>query len=331
MVTAASGGRERVFGGVPIGADGSRDCAALPLRVRGATVRAGTSSWADRGLVADGRFYPRRTMSARDRLAWYCRRFPLAEITASYRFPPTPDLASQWAERTPEGFVFDVRAWSLLTGNPTFPDSLWADLQGAVPANLRDRRRLYPGHLPPAVLEECWSRFAHAITPLHAAGRLGAVILPYPGWFTPRPEAWAELAALPRRLPGFTLAVELRSPKWFEGDACEDTLSWLEDHGLALVCLDGPATGPRAQPAVAAATADLAVVRFCGRRAVEGEPWTWPYRYQRSELAAWVPRVSDLASSANEVHLLMDNCWRSDAVDAAAELVDLLATTCDPA
>ncbi len=299
--------------------------AAGPLRVGTATVRAGACSWADRGLIADGSFYPRRTMTARERLAWYCRQLPLAEITASYRFPPTPELSAQWAERTPVGFVFDLRAWSLLTGNPTFPDSLWADLQGEVPPTLRDRRRLYAGHLPAAVLDECWARFAHALSPLRAAGRLGAVILPYPSWFTPRPEAWAELATLPGRLPGMTLAVELRSPKWFEGDGCESTLGWLEDHGLALVCVDGPARGPRAQPPVVAATADLAVVRFLGRRTVSDEPWTWPYRYTRAELAEWVGRVVDLASSASEVHLLMDNCWRSDAVDGATELLALLA------
>jgi uncharacterized protein YecE (DUF72 family) len=293
-------------------------------------VRAGACSWADRGLIADGRFYPRRTMSARQRLGWYSSKLPLAEITATYRFPPTPELAAQWAERTPHGFVFDVRAWSLLGGNPTFPDSLWADLQGEVPPARRDQRRLYSHYLADDVVEECWARFCHALQPLHRAGRLGAVIVPYPSWFTPRPEAWAELAALRRRLGGLTVAVELRSSKWWEGDACETTLGWLEDHGLALVCLDGPAGGPRAAPTVVAATADLAVVRFCGRRLVDGEAWTWPYRYSRAELAEWVSRVTDLASSARQVHLLMDNGWRSDAVDAAGTLLDLLAAATSP-
>lgn len=264
-------------------------------------------------------------MTARDRLAWYCQQLPLAEITASYRFPPTPELSAQWAERTPEGFSFDVRAWSLLTGNPTFPDSLWADLQDAVPPTLRDRRRLYPSHLPSDVIEECWARFAHAIEPLRRAGRLGAVILPYPNWFTPRPDSWAELAALRRRLPDVALAVEFRSPKWFEAEACETTLGWLEDHGIALVCVDGPSRGPRALPLVVAATADLAVVRFAGRRSTDGEPWTWPYRYPPEELDEWVARVGELASSASEVHLVMDNCWRSDAVDGALQLMSLLA------
>jgi hypothetical protein len=34
--------------------------------------------------------------------------------------------------------------------------------------------------------------------------------------------------------------------------------------------------------------------------------------------------VRELASSAREVHLLMDNGWRSDAVDNAEELLALV-------
>jgi uncharacterized protein YecE (DUF72 family) len=290
----------------------------------GRRVLFGTTSWADRSLVSSGTFYPRRSMTARARLAYYAARFPLAEVATTYRFPPTPEVAAQWVERTPPGFTFDIRAWSLFTGAPTLPDSLWPDLQDQVQDRARDLRRLYPTHLTAAALDECWVRFEHALRPLHEAGKLGAVILQYPGWFTPRPEAWAELALAAQRLPDYRLAVELRSPKWFQGDGCEGTLEWLEDRGLSLVCVDGPATGVRATPAVAAATADLALVRFIGRRQVEDEPWTAPYRYPDHELAEWIPRLAGLVASAAEVHVLMDNCWGSDAVDNAARLARLL-------
>ncbi len=305
--------------------DPSGPVAAQPLRVRGAEVRAGACSWADRSLVNQGSFYPRRTMTATERLAWYCQKLPLAEITATYRFPPTPEQAALWAQRTPDGFTFDVRAWSLLTANPTFPDSLWADLHPHVrPAN-RERRRLYGHHLPDDVLEECWARFAHALRPLESAGRLGTVILRYPSWFSPRPETREELAAAPARLDGYRVAVELRSPKWFEASACEDTLELLEGLGLGLVCVDGPGESSDDVPPLVAATSDVAVVRFLGRRRVPGEPWTWPYRYSDVELGEWVGRIDDLASSAPEVHLLMDNCWQADAVDGASTLLRLLA------
>jgi uncharacterized protein YecE (DUF72 family) len=263
-------------------------------------------------------------MTARARLAYYGSRFPVAEVATTYRFPPTPEVAAQWAERTPPGFTFDIRAWSLFTGAPTLPDSLWPDLQNEVRDRSRDLRRLYPAHLSEAALTECWARFDHALRPLHRAGKLGLVVLQYPGWFSPRSEAWQELGSVQARLPEYRLAVELRSPKWFEGAACEGTLEGLEACGLALVCIDGPAAGPRASPGVAAATADLAVVRFLGRREIEGESWTTPYRYTGAELREWVPRLTQLASSARAVHVLLDNCWGSDAVDNAMELAALL-------
>jgi uncharacterized protein YecE (DUF72 family) len=73
-----------------------------------------------------------------------------------------------------------------------------------------------------------------------------------------------------------------------------------------------------------AATSEVAVVRFRGRRRVPGEPWTWPYRYDRRELAEWVPAVADLAASSTEVHLVFDNCHGADAVDNARAVLDLL-------
>ncbi len=298
------------------------DCATV--EVDGSRVLFGTTSWADRSLVQAGTFYPRKSMTARARLAFYAARFPVSEVATTYRFPPTPDLSAQWVERTPDGFSFDIRAWSLFTGSPTLPDSLWPDLQGAVPVRHRDRRRLYAAHLPEEVLDECWDRFTHALRPLRDAGRLGVVVFPYPGWFTPRPESWAELAVLARRMEGYRVAVEFRSPKWLAGDDCEPVLEWLEDHGLAYVCVDGPGAGPRAGCGMVAATADVAVVRFIGRRQVEDEPWTSPYRYRTEELAGWVGRIRALAASSPEVHVLMDNCWGSDAVDNARELAGLL-------
>ena len=293
---------------------------APPIEVGGSGFRWGTSSWADQGLVREGNFYPRKTMTASQRLAFYCSQLPLAEIATTYRFPPTPDLARQWVARTPPGFCFDLRAWSLLTENPTLPDSLWEDLQDEVRPETRHRRRLYSSHLGAEALDECWDRFEHALRPLHDEGRLGVVILQYPSWFTPKPENRAALVAARLRLADYHVAVEFRSPKWLAGAACEDTLEWLEAHDLGFVCTDGPASGPRAIPPVMAATADIAVVRFIGRRSAEEDPWPWPYRYNQAELADAARRVRDLASSTAEVHLIMDNCWRDDAVANALSL-----------
>jgi uncharacterized protein YecE (DUF72 family) len=307
-----------------LGPGGGGPAVARPIEVAGSRFRWGTSSWADQSLVREGGFYPRKTMTASDRLAYYCSRLPLAEIATTYRFPPTPDMARQWVARTPDGFCLDVRAWSLLTENPTLPDSLWEDLHAEVRPETRHRRRLYSNHLAGDAIAECWQRFAHALRPLHDAGRLGVVILQYPTWFTPKPETRAVLAAARQRLDGYRVAVELRSPKWLAGAACEETLEWLEGIDMGFVCVDGPASGRRALPPVLAATSSVAVVRFVGRRTDPEDPWTWPYRYSDDELAAAALRVRELAGATNEVHLIMDNCWRGDAVDNALTLASVL-------
>ena len=126
---------------------------------------------------------------------------PLTEVATTYRFPPTPEVAKRWVASTPAGFTIDVRAWSLLCGAPTWPESLWPDLQGHVRPSRRDGTKLYRQHLPAGVVDECWDRFNHAVRPLAEAGRLGAVIVRFPSWFSPRPAAWEELADLPARLP----------------------------------------------------------------------------------------------------------------------------------
>jgi uncharacterized protein YecE (DUF72 family) len=322
--------------------------------IGGCRVLAGSSSWADRSLVRDGSFYPSRSLSAKQRLLHYASRLPLTEVATTYRFPPTPDVARRWVGSTPAGFTIDVRAWSLLCGAPTWPESLWPDLQKHVRPSRRDGTKLYRQHLPPDVVDECWDRFAHAVRPLADAGRLGAVIVRFPAWFHPGPAAWGELAVLPARLPDLRVAVEMTNRRWFEGDACEQTLGLLEELGLCFVCRDGPGPG---KPIVAA-TSEVGFVRFTGSPGLEPEAGpqagqeatdrggagapapgrslglgpqagqeAWSYRYSQAELAAWAPPIRELASCTSEVHLIMDNCWRANAVDNASGLLDLLATS----
>ncbi|HEX3539975.1 MAG TPA: DUF72 domain-containing protein [Acidimicrobiales bacterium] len=308
--------------GLPLAGDDP--AVASPVEIAGSRFRWGASSWADQGLVRDGGFYPRKTMNARERLAYYCSQLPLAEVATTYRFPPTPDLARQWVARTPAGFCFDVRAWSLLTEAPTLPDSLWEDLQDEVRPETRNRRRLYSAHISGDGLEECWRRFEHALRPLHVSGRLGVVILQYPSWFTPKAESRAALWSARQRLGDYRVAVDFRSAKWLVGAECEDTLEWLEAHDIGFVCTDGPAAGPRAMPPVMAATSDYAVIRFVGRRAIEDDPWPWPYSYSDAELAVAAERVTELAAATTEVHVIMDNTWRGDAVRNALTLASFM-------
>lgn len=304
---------------------------APSIELEDAVVRLGTCSWTDKTLTHETTWYPKKSMKAAERLAYYAARFPMVEVDSTYYFPPTPEVCQSWVDRTPEGFVMNIKAWSLLTGHPTFPNSLWEDLQDDVRPDLRDRRNLYKTHLTEAALAESWARFRHALWPLHEAGRLGAVLLQYPKWFHPGETRRRELMDARMALPEFKLCVEFRNAQWLEGDECEETFAFLEDNGLAYVCVDEPQGYPSSVPPVVAATNDLAVVRFHGQNA-----GTWDtdedltpaqrfcYRYSTAELQAWVPKIRELAASAEEVHVLMNNCYQDYAVDNAAEMAQLL-------
>jgi uncharacterized protein YecE (DUF72 family) len=290
----------------------------------------GSCSWAEKTLVEQADWYPRRTMTAEERLRFYASRFPLTEVDSTYYAPPAEQQARRWAERTPAGFRFDVKAYSLLTGHPTRPQSLWKDLRERLPPDVADRRNVYDHHLEPDVLEEAWRRFEAALRPLHEAGRLGAILFQYPRWFVPKRKNRAQIEALRERLPDYRIAVEFRSPMWLaEQRDRERTLQWLEEHGLIFVAVDAPEVS--GLPRVLAVTNhELFMVRFHGR---SDSTWNdtsrsaaerFRYLYDPGELEALVPPLAEHAREARETHLLMNNCYRDYSVTNAAQLRDLL-------
>jgi uncharacterized protein YecE (DUF72 family) len=235
------------------------------IELDGHRVLTGSCSWTDPTLVKDGDWYPKRTMSAEERLRFYAEQFPLTEIDSTYYAPPSEQQARLWAERTPDGFRFDVKAYSLLTGHPTRPKSLWKDMRERLDPDAEGKRNIYAHHLPPDAIEEAWRRFAAALRPLHDAGRLGAVLFQYPRWFTPKKDNRKELSALRQRLPDYRIAVEFRSPRWLaEARDRERTLGTLTDDGLVFVGVDAPEVSEL--PRVFAVTnPELFTVRFHGR------------------------------------------------------------------
>src|SRR5438067_2373062 len=285
------------------------------IEIGGSRVLVGTCSWTDRTLVNEGDWYPRRSMTAAERLAYYASQFPVVEADSTYYFPPTPEMSESWVERTPDRFTMNVKAYSLLTGHPTLPQSLWPDLQSEVASEHRDKRSLYANHLTDDALEEAWDRFRHALMPLHSAGKLGAVLLQWPRWFTPKDATRQQILDAQRRLPDFQVCVEFRNARWLAEDEREATLEFLEANGIAFVCVDEPQGFASSVPPVVAATSELAVVRMHGRNTetwaarVLSAAYRIRYRYDEDELRDWVPKVDDLATAAREVHVLMNNCY----------------------
>ena len=143
-------------------------------------ISVGTASWTDKTLLASG-WYPETASTPEKRLAYYGTRFPLVEVDATYYAPPAEQTAQLWAARSPAGFLFNIKAYSLLTGHPTKVASLYKDLRPET-----DKRNIYPDALPPGAYEQVWERFLSALTPLVEAKKLGVILFQFPPWFTIR-------------------------------------------------------------------------------------------------------------------------------------------------
>jgi uncharacterized protein YecE (DUF72 family) len=261
--------------------------------------------------------------SAEKRLAHYATQFPLVEVDSTYYSPPAESTATLWAQRTPPGFTFNIKAFSLLTGHPTKVSAIYKDLRPET-----EKRNVYPSDLEPAAIDAVWERFLSALGPLTEAGKLGAILFQFPPWFTIRRSNKQYVQEVAKRCSPLRVAVEFRHESWFDGeDNTEETLEFLRRNNLPYVAVDMPQGHKSSIPPVLAATADLAVVRFHGH----SEKWTskdiyekFGYRYSTKELEGWAPKLLDLASQASQVNVLMNNCYSDYAQRNAAELQDML-------
>ncbi|MFF0153530.1 DUF72 domain-containing protein [Micromonospora sp. NPDC005203] len=286
-------------------------------------ILVGTASWTDRTLLDSG-WYPQTADTPEKRLAYYARQFPLVEVDATYYSPPAEATARLWAERTPDGFTFNIKAFSLLTGHPTRVSALYKDLRPET-----DKKNVYPDDLPAQAYEEIWTRFLSALDPLVEAGKLGALLFQFPPWFTIKRANKEYLLEVAKRCAPLRPVYEFRHASWFDGDNADETLAFLREHDLPYVCVDMPQGHRSSLPPVLAATADLAVVRFHGH----SDKWTskdihekFGYHYSKRELADWAPKLRELADQAGQTHILMNNCYRDYAQTNATTLAGLLGT-----
>lgn len=290
-------------------------------------VQVGTASWTDRTLLESG-WYPPEADTPERRLRYYARQFDLVEVDATYYALPAEQTATAWAARTPAGFTFNVKAFSLFTQHPTRVAALPKDLRPAAEKTGKDR--VYLKDMDPAVVDEAWQRFLSALEPLHQAGKLGAILLQFPPWFPISRARKEYILACAQRAAPRRVCVEFRNHTWMTPDNQRETLDFLADHQLPYVCVDMPQGHRDSIPPVLAATSDLAVVRLHGH----SEKWDskdiherFGYRYTDGELNEWAPRIAALARDAEDTQVLFNNCYRDYAQANARQLAGLLKAT----
>ena len=296
-----------------------------------ARIRVGTASWTDKTLIACGRFYPKGASTAEGRLRYYASQFRIVEVDSSYYAMPTPQTAQAWAERTPEGFVMNVKAFRLFTGHQTEPKVLHGDLRDALGGVAAPS--LFYGDVPPEIQRELWQRFRNALLPLRAAGRLGLVHFQFPPWVTAGAAGRAQVEHCVERMAGHDLSVEFRHRSWFVGAETEATLAFLREMGVAHTVVDGPQGFSNSVPAVWEATHPRYVLlRLHGRNT---RTWNtkgattasdrFNYDYSESELADLVPRLERLALTALQTHVIFNNNMEDQGQRNARTMVGLVA------
>jgi len=303
------------------------------VRLGGTPVRFGTASWTDPTLLAPGVFYPDGVTTPEARLRYYARRFSMVEVDSSYYALPTPRTADLWVERTPEEFVFDVKAFGWMTGHATDAARLPRSLKDALPNELAEKKRLYAKDVPREVRDEVWRLFAEAVRPLHEAGKLGAVFLQYPSWVRPAAHSPEMLARARRRLGDLPIAVEFRHGDWMSASLRKKTLALLRANNMSYVAVDEPQGFASSVPPVTAVTAPrLAVLRMHGHRADTWEKRGTPvverfrYLYDERELTTWVPKIVEIAGESEQVHVVFNNCYGNYGTTNALEMSSLVGS-----
>jgi uncharacterized protein YecE (DUF72 family) len=275
-----------------------------------APIRVGTCSWADESLSKY--WYPPGTKPA-ERLQYYAEHFDTVEVDSTYYSLPVEEMVSRWAERTPEGFVMHVKAFSVMTRHPVKVEQLPPDLRDEV--SLDERGRVEPPSRE--VRAEVFRRFRDALEPLRASGKLGGILFQLPPYTVFKPSSLQYLEWAKAQLAGDELMVEFRHASWLDDENRAQTLSFLERLGATHVIVDAPRVEARnVVPTVLALTSPTLYVRFHGRNAATwnkrggGAQERFDHLYSKDELREWAEPLRELAGQADQSYALMNtNKW----------------------
>ncbi len=237
-----------------------------------------------------GAVYP-ADLPAREQLAFYAREFSTVEINVTtYRVPDGRTIQG-WARKTPDGFLFSVKAHQGLTHEREAPD---------------------------------FSGFVAALRPLTEAGKLGCVLAQFPYAFHATAENRAYLGRLREGFGELPVVVEFRNAGWI----APPTFELLRGLNLGFCCVDEPRLKGLLPPVVMA-TGPVAYVRFHGRNAAKWynheEAWErYDYLYSREELAEWAPKLRQLDAEAPLTLVYFNNHYCGKAAAGARDLGQLL-------
>jgi uncharacterized protein YecE (DUF72 family) len=251
-------------------------------------IKIGTSGFSYKDWV--GPVYP-KDLPSREQLAYYAELFPTVELNVTYYRIPQTRIVEGWVSKTPEDFLFAVKAYGGLTHERDAPE---------------------------------FAPFVEALAPLLEAGKLGCVLAQFPYSFHPTDENMAYLARVRDGLGDLPTVVEFRNAGW----ANDTTFETLDQLDLGFCCVDEPQLRGL-MPPIAVATDGIGYVRFHGRNYAKWyqheEAWErYDYTYSAEELAEWVPRIRSLDTKAPLTLVYFNNHAEGQAVQGARDLGQLM-------
>jgi uncharacterized protein YecE (DUF72 family) len=242
------------------------------------TARIGCSGW----MYDDwrGRLYP-EGLGKKRWLGRYAEVFDTVEVNSTFYRLASRDAVGEWVERTPDDFVFAVKASRYLTHLKRLTD-----------------------------LDRGIARFYERIEPMIEAGKLGPVLWQLPENFHRDDD---RLAAALDALPDGRHCFEFRHPSWFE----PAVYAMLRSHGVALVIGDHPKRPFQAHEL----TADWTFVRFhYGSRGRNGNYSRTELDDWRGRIESWLFEVDVFAYFNNDWsgYAVENGRWMARALSKAS-------------
>ena len=292
-------------------------------------IQIGTCSWTEKTLLQSGEFYPPGVKTAEQRLKYYASVFDVVEIDSSYYAIPSQRTVHLWAERTPPGFIFHIKAYSLLTGHGTDLRSLPSEVRDMLPLAILREDRVYLKERK--ALKATFETFKETFRSLRDANKMGAVVFQFPPYFVCNQRNRDYILFCRDMMDGFPIAVEFRHGSWLTVERRESSFLFLRENGLSYITADEPQFGNLSTiPFVPEATTDVAYFRLHGRNR---KTWLekgietslrYDYRYTDEELKDFIPSFMRTAKKAKKTFVMFNNCHLGFAMRNGLRLKEMM-------
>jgi len=257
-----------------------------------------------------GEFYPPDTKK-RNMLERYVEHFNSVELNFTYYRMPTIKTIESLARRTPDDFVFWVKAPGQITHKAMGDSSSRVIMSAKANQETTHKRNR-------AVAGE----FIEALAPLISCGKLAGVLMQFPQSFHRTVANRKYLAATLEDFASVPTAVEFRHFSW----ASPATTDGLRQRNVTLVIPDAPdlpglyRTGPMA-------TTSTGYLRLHSRDASKwyaGGAERYDWDYTNDQIKELLDFWSDTAAEVDKMYTFFNNCHRGQAAKNAEAMRRIL-------